>query len=234
MIVLPLAVAMTASLILKSVAWQKPALAVAGSAAVIGLVVCTRNYLWTWQNTRTLFERSLAVTKKNAFAHNNLAAYLLEHYDYDGAIEHALTALQIVPTYPDPHDTLCFAYTQKSTVTDDRAWDLKAIPEYEKVLSNEAGHTVETLSLIRNGFGTSLARTGHLVEASEQFRKCTEMNPTLPEGHCNLGMSLNNLGRYAEAAAEFREALRLRPGYDTARSMLERALAELNQGSKTN
>ncbi len=234
MIVLPLAVAMTAATIWKSVAWQKPVLLVAGTAAVVALAVCTRGYLWTWQNTRTLFERSLAVTKNNAFAHNNLAAYLLEHNDYDGAIEHALIALQIVPTYPDPHDTLCFAYTQKSSVTDDRELDLKALPEYEKVLGNASAHTQESLSLIHNGYATSLARTGHLLEASEHFRKCTELNPTLPEGHCNLGTSLNSQGRYAEAAAEFREALRLRPDYDAARSMLEKALAQLGERQKNN
>jgi tetratricopeptide (TPR) repeat protein len=220
LVAVPLVVAMTASVLLKAV--PKPALAVAGIAILLALTAATRSYLWTWQNTQTLFERSLAVTKRNAFAHNNLAAYLVEHGDFDGAIYHGNAALEIVPTYPDPHESLAFAYTQKGL-------DAQAIPEYEKALSYQGMHNAETTSLLHNGFGTSLARTGRVQEASEHFRKCVELNPTLPEGHCNLGMSLSTLGRNAEAAEQFREALRLKPGYDTAQKMLDKTLARLAQ-----
>ncbi|MGZ4961035.1 MAG: tetratricopeptide repeat protein [Limisphaerales bacterium] len=215
MVVMPLAVAMTASVLFKAIKLPNAVVAVAGTAVVIALAVSARTYLWTWQNTKTLFERSLAVTERNAFAHNNLAAYLSEHGDPDGAIYHAQKALEIVPTYPDPHDSLAFGLTQKGR-------DVEAIPEYQKALSYEGMHGQESLSLLHNGYGTSLARTGHVAEASEEFRKCVEMNPTLPEGHCNFGMSLNTLGRKAEAAAQFREALRLRPNYDTAQTMLQK------------
>ncbi len=215
MVVMPLAVAMTASVMAKSLKLPNAVVAVAGTAVVIALAVSARTYLATWQNTKTLFERSLAVTERNAFAHNNLAAYLVEHGDPDGGIYHAQKALEIVPTYPDPHDSLAFGLTQKGR-------DVEAIPEYQKALSYEGMHGQESLSLLHNGYGTSLARTGHVAEASEEFRKCVEMNPTLPEGHCNFGMSLSTLGRKAEAAAQFREALRLRPNYDTAQTMLQK------------
>lgn len=211
MILMPLAVAMTVG----SLKLPKPAMAVAGVAVVVALSFATRDYLWTWQNTKTLFEHSLAVTKRNAFAHNNLAAYLVENGDPQGAIAHAKAALEIVPTYPDPHESLAFGYTQTGR-------DAEAIPEYEKALSYVGMHNNETTSLLHNGYGTSLARTGRVQEASEHFRKCVELNPTLPEGHCNLGMSLSTLGRKAEAAAEFQEALRLRPNYDTPRIMLNK------------
>ncbi|MDB6057713.1 MAG: hypothetical protein JWO95_1557 [Verrucomicrobiales bacterium] len=215
MVVMPLAVAMTASVVFKKKKLPAPAIAVAGVAVVIALAVSTRAYLWTWQNTKTLFERSLAVTERNAFAHNNLAAYLVEHGDPNGAVEHALKALEIVPSYPDPHDSLAYGYTQTGR-------DAEAIPEYLKAFSYVGMHNHESLSLLHNGYGTSLARTGHVAEASEEFRQCVEMNPTLPEGHCNYGMSLSTLGRTAEAVAQFQEALRLRPSYDTPRNMLEK------------
>jgi tetratricopeptide (TPR) repeat protein len=234
MIVMPVAVAMTASDLFKSIKLPQPIVATAGVAIVIALAVSTRAYLWTWQNTKTLFERSLAVTERNAFAHNNLAAYLAEHNDYDGAIYHAQKALEIVPTYPDPHDSLAYGYTQKAGAENNPNIDLLAIPEYQKALSYDGLHNQESLSLLHNGLGTSLARTGHVQEASEEFRKCVELNPTLPEGHCNLGMSLSTLGRKAEAAAEFREALRLRPDYPTAQSMLNKMLAQLGDQQKTN
>lgn len=226
MIVMPLAVAMTASVLFKSIKLPQPIIATAGVAVVIALAVSSRTYLWTWQNTKTLFERSLAVTERNAFAHNNLAAYLVEHGDFDGAIFHAQKALEIVPSYPDPHDSLAYGYTQKGL-------DSEAIPEYEKALSYVGMHNQESLSLLHNGYGTSLARTGHVQEASEHFRKCVELNPTLPEGHCNLGMSLSTLGLKAEAAAEFREALRLRPDYPTARSMLDKISAQSSEAKNT-
>jgi Tfp pilus assembly protein PilF len=216
MVVMPLAVALTVS----SLKLPKAAMAVAGVAVVIALCVSARAYVETWRNTRTLFERSLSVTKRNAFAHNNLAAYLAEQGDYEGAIYHAKAALEIVPSYPDPHDSLAFGYTQKGM-------DAEAIPEYQKAFSYVGMHNQESLSLLHNGLGTSLARTGHVQEASEEFRKTVELNPTLPEGHCNLGMSLSTLGRKAEAAAEFREALRLRPNYETAQAMLNKISAQI-------
>jgi Flp pilus assembly protein TadD len=227
LIVMPLAVAMSASSLFKSLNLPRPVIATAAIAVVVALAVSARTYLWTWQNTKTLFERSLAVTERNAFAHNNLAAYLVEHGDFDGAIQHAREALEIVPSYPDPHDSLAYAYTQKGL-------DADAIPEYEKALSYEGMHPQESLSLLHNGYGTSLARTGHVAEACEEFRKCVELNPTLPEGHCNFGMSLSTLGRKAEAAAEFREALRLRPNYETARAMLDKIVAQLGVPQKAN
>jgi Flp pilus assembly protein TadD len=227
LVVLPLAVAMTASKYL-----PKPALIVTGATALIALFIATRAYVWTWQNTKTLFEHSLLVTKRNAFAHNNLATYLVEHGDFNGAIEHASMALEIVPTYPDPHETLAFAYTQKAGAENNRNFDLQAIPEYEKALSYPGMHNTESTSLLHNGYGTSLARTGHVQEASEHFRTTVELNPTLPEGHCNYGMSLSTLGRKAEAAEQFREALRLKPDYATARAMLDKIQTQLSEAPK--
>jgi Tfp pilus assembly protein PilF len=192
-----------------------------GVVLVSACVVMSVGQVKYWENTKTLFERTIAITRRNAFAHNNLAAYLMEHGDYDGAIYHANAALQIVPSYPDPHDTLAFAYTQK-------VMDQQALEHYRIVLANAAAHQPSDLSLFYNGYGTSLARTGQVAESCEEFRKCVELNPTLPEAHCNLGVSLSTLGRTADAAAEFREALRLRPDYEGARKQLEKISRSAN------
>ena len=83
---------------------------------------------------------------------------------FQGAIYHAKAALEIVPTYPDPHDSLAFGYTQKGM-------DVRRFRNTKRRSVMSGMHNTQTTSLLHNGYGTSLARTGHVQERANIFAK---------------------------------------------------------------
>ena len=179
--------------------WQKPLAGVLAGLALLGCIIGTRNYLRYWQNTKTLFEHTLSVTKNNAFAHNNLGVYLVEHGNFNEAIEHGLAALKIVPTYPDPHQTLAFAYTQTQRFTE-------ALIEYPIALKFDPNN-----SKLHNGYGTALGSQGKMDDACAEFARAVTLEPAFKEAHGNWGLTLQRMGKLDEAAARFQEELRLDP-----------------------
>jgi tetratricopeptide (TPR) repeat protein len=56
------------------------------------------------------------------------------------------------------------------------------------------------------GEGVSLVVRGHFADAEKKLREALRENPTLREGHYNLGVALRELGRNDEAINEFVEA----------------------------
>jgi hypothetical protein len=69
------------------------------AVVLVALTAVTFSYVRVWKNTKTLFERALAVTKDNFTAHNVLASALGEEGDLAGARSHAEKALQMRPDY---------------------------------------------------------------------------------------------------------------------------------------
>ncbi len=77
----------------------KPALAAAGAAALVAMVVATRIQVGYWQDSATLFSRTLAVTENNWVIHNNYGVYLFRMGRYDEAIGHFKEAIRICPEH---------------------------------------------------------------------------------------------------------------------------------------
>lgn len=57
------------------------------------------------------------------------------------------------------------------------------------------------------GQGVSLVVRGRYAEAEKPLREALRMDPTLSEGHYNLGVALKNEGRFDEAIAEYHRSL---------------------------
>lgn len=56
------------------------------------------------------------------------------------------------------------------------------------------------------GEGVSLVVRGHYADAEKKLREALRENPSMREGHYNLGVVLRELGRNDEAVREFTEA----------------------------
>ena len=67
--------------------------------------------------------------------------------------------------------------------------------------------------VIWNILGAAYKGLGQVEEASEAFKKVTELNPNYANGFNNLGITLQMLGKYEEAIKAYKNALLLKPNY---------------------
>jgi tetratricopeptide (TPR) repeat protein len=96
-------------------AWPRARAAVSAAAALV-LLACvplTWRQIGTWRTSRTLFERVLAVTERNAFAHDKLGSILIDEYvrtrdpaTLQAAREQCEAAIAIAPGYALAHANL--------------------------------------------------------------------------------------------------------------------------------
>jgi tetratricopeptide (TPR) repeat protein len=81
----------------------------AAAAMVILCAAVTRRQVTYWADTRTLFERALAVEPVNWLVHNNLGVYLLRKGDAAAAADHFAAALRIRPDHENARRNLEWA-----------------------------------------------------------------------------------------------------------------------------
>ena len=84
--------------------WPKRTLPLAvGAAAVLAAcALAVGVQLRYWQNTESLFRRTLAVTRNNYIAYNNLGLYVAERGELELGKKYYRSAMQIAPKYPPP------------------------------------------------------------------------------------------------------------------------------------
>jgi tetratricopeptide (TPR) repeat protein len=70
---------------------------VAGSLAIVGCLVLTRQQLGYWQDGETLFRHALEVTENNYVAHNCLSVALLNKGQIDESITQSSQAIRLKP-----------------------------------------------------------------------------------------------------------------------------------------
>lgn len=70
------------------------------------LLLITTNQVAFWQNSRTLFAHTLAVTKNNYVAHYNYGTAVATAGDLKQAVTHFKKTLTIKPDKPEPHTSL--------------------------------------------------------------------------------------------------------------------------------
>jgi tetratricopeptide (TPR) repeat protein len=70
--------------------------------------------------------------------------------------------------------------------------------------------------IIWNILGAAHKGLGKTLEASEAFKKVTDLNPHYADGHSNLGATLKDQGKLEEALASFNKALAIKPDYAEA------------------
>ena len=89
---------------------------------------------------------------------------------------------------------------------------LKAVVEQAQALTEQYPNAF----IIWNILGAAHKGLGSIFEASEAFKKVTELNPDYAEGHSNLGATLKDQRKLEEALASFNKALAIKPDYAEA------------------
>ncbi len=204
------------------------AFAAASLAALTALGVGARAQAATWRDSRTLFERAVAVTGENYVARHNLAAALLKLNRTGEAVAQYREAVRLHPRDPEPREGLAFALAEAGRIGE-------AVEQYR--LAKEFGlppgadpaprrREIERAAVqfaapfagdlrganARLALGLAAADAGRLDEALAHFGEAIRLAPNALEPRHNLAVMLTRAGRHAEAAAQFEELTRLFPG----------------------
>jgi len=205
--------------------------------AMTVLVACafrTRDQLRYWQNDETLFRHTLAVTKNNYLAYNNLGTWLSKKGRITEAMDCFHKSLQIKPDDSDVLYNLGNAFAKLGN------WDeainnyqraLEIIPNQPDILDNlgfafaarkqfadaivcfEAALKLDPDSAdAHNNLATVLFIQKKLDEAIRHYREAIRLMPDDPQFHSNLGDALVKQGQTAEAVRCYQAALQLKPG----------------------
>jgi len=213
-------------------------LAAAAGLALIAYSAVSWFQIGTWRDSRTLYERAIAVTHDNYLAQAALGAWFRTQGRSDEAAQHLQEALRIRREEP-------FALMQYGTLLEDTGrldeaatYHLEALrldPGYAQALANlgvvrlrqdrldeaeanfYAALRAKPLYPIAEGnLGAALLKQGRLDEAATHLQRSIALDPNSPEAHNNLGVVLVQQGRLREAESEFEIALRIKPGHANA------------------
>ena len=159
-----------------------------------------------WQNSETLWNRALAVTRNNDVAHNNLGYLLLRHGKIDEAIAHFEAALRIRSANVQSHyslglslihNNLANALVRKGQLND-------AIPHYEQAVALRPDYADGHYN-----FGIALSQLGRNEDAIAQWQQTISLRPDDAEAHLTLGDALARGGRRDEALREYDRGIAL-------------------------
>ena len=99
---------------------------------------------------------------------------------------------------------------------------LEAVVEQGTALKNQYPRAF----VLWNILGAANQGLERVEAASEAFKNVIELNPTLADGHNNLGVTLQDQGKLDEAIASYQKALSLKPDYSAAYNNMGRALQQ--------
>jgi len=201
---------------------QKIVLTILSLIILFTLAAVTHWQAGYWKNSRTLFERALAVTSNNDIMHYNLGVILTEQGRFDEALRHYREALRIRPGYAKVHNNL-------GSILALRGRSKEAAEHFAKAIQNAPDDPTGYVNL-----GGLSALDGDIEGAMKSFRKALTLDPNFAEAHNYLGMALASRGRLKEAVHHFARAVEIAPQYELAQANLNRAreiLRKTNQGS---
>jgi Flp pilus assembly protein TadD len=205
---------------------SKPIAFAIAAGACAGCAAATTVQVQTWQNSGTLFEHALAVTKDNYIAEHNLGSFLLDQSDQlESAITHLKRALEINPNSLQAHSDLGVALAKSGRLTE-------AETEFRTALridptAEQPRRNLEMAATAAYERGVELMKSKNTAEAIQQFQAAIALNPDYAEAHNNLGVAYSSTpGKLPEAIAEFEAAVRIKPDYVDAQYNLGAALAQ--------
>jgi len=194
--------------------WLRPAVV---ALLLAGCAARTWNQLAVWQNSRTLYEHALAVTRNNYLAHTYLGTVLLNEHRFDEARLHFQTAVEIKPDYAVARLRLGLALEKLGR-------ENEALAAYDELLRFKPDDPE-----VQFRCANVLARLDRDGEALPHYERTIQLRPDFEPAECNYADSLRALNRPADACAHYRRAIRLQSGAADAYFGLGVALEDLGR-----
>ena len=170
-------------------------------AALAMLAIGTRQQLSYWQNSFTIFSRSIDMDPKNGIAHCYLGLALNDVGHWAEAEGHFRAALEYAPDLGQAHFGLGVVLLKKRQLDD-------AIVEFEKATGSHQNQPE-----FENNLGTALCMKGRSDEGIAHIRRAIELRPDYEVAYYNLGQALLKKGQIELAADAFEQAVAIKPDY---------------------
>ncbi len=233
-------------------------------AAAIGIIillltVVAFNQASYWQNSETIYRRTLSIAPKNYLIKNNYCNYLERKNRLDEAAAQCEAAIADDGSIPDAYNNLGTVRMKQNRFEDARTAFLGAVerkPDYVFALANLANVSAnlgdidaaaaaldKAVQSDTGGFfdnariqevyfnlGAAAMKQKRYDRSAEFFRKVIDAVPTNVDAHRNLGLSLHMQGRSAEGIRELEETLRKYP--NSAESYNTLGLIYADRGQK--
>ena len=212
--------------------WRR-SMAVVTLAVVAGAMIISSQQVRYWQNSTTLFQHALKVTKENSMAHNTLGLSLFKEGQMEEALHHYREAIRIRPNYANAHNNIGLVLMkigETELAIDHYGKALRIIPNYPAAHINmgiamaKKGDTEAAIShfqaalaiqprhaLAHNNMGIAMAKKGDVEAAIRHFRLSLESDPNDADTHNNLAIALANSGRPRDAVRHFYDSLSINP-----------------------
>jgi protein O-mannosyl-transferase len=174
----------------------------------------TARQVTTWHDTEGFWSRTLALTKGNYVAHENLANLLHEQGKDEEAIQHVRAVLQIRPQHVVGNLLLAEYEFSHGNVAD-------AMARYRTV-AERAENTVLRMRAY-NELATAYLRMGDSAKAKQAFENSLQISPGQPEVMIQLGIIAQRAGDLKAAEREYSQAMAIHP-YDVGYILLARTL----------
>lgn len=228
------------------VRWKflKSAAAVVAILILLALATQARRQISCWQNSETLFQHAIAVTKNNAEAYDHLGTYYLRTQNnvaaaadcFQKAVVFApnrisgrinLGSIYLLQGKPDEAGQQFTEALRIDSVNADANCDLgfllasrkqydEAIAHYDKAIQTKP----DFASAFHNR-GLAFAAENNWTNAVRDYRAAIRFDPTHASTHTHLGIALLHESQTNEAAKEFNRALQLNPNDAEAAQQLQ-------------
>jgi tetratricopeptide (TPR) repeat protein len=173
----------------------------------------TRQQLSYWQDSISVFRRTLQVTKNNYEIHSILGTVLADKGDLDTALAEHFEALRINPGYSGVHNNLGLTFAARGDYE-------AAIRQYFEALKLNSENFDAHYNL-----GLVFQKTGNLDAEIFQYQEALRINPNFTRPYNNLGIAFAKKGELDKAIDQFQRALKVNPGNTKAQNNLEHSFA---------
>jgi len=210
--------------LIKNRKYRNTVLSVLSIAILFSMFVKTSMQLKYWQNSQTLFERTLEVTQNNYIIENNYANYLCANGQIEQAIAHLNKSLAIKPDSGEAHNNLANIFNSQGNID-------KAIEHYKISIKFEPDSPQA-----HHNFAIALTKKNMIDQAINEYNIALHLDPSNVESLSNLGFLMAQKGNYKEAFDYYRKVFTIDPchilthcryGYDLAQQgHIDEAIAE--------
>jgi protein O-mannosyl-transferase len=185
-------------------ALSRNVLRIATAAAVLsltGLAARTWDQISLWQNSKTLYEHALAVTKNNYLVESNLGTTLFNQGDLAGAELHFRRAIELRSNFATPRFKLAITLEELNRPDD-------ALVAYSEFLELQPRDPVANYNA-----GVLLLNENQSAQAATRFQTALESDSNYTAALVGLALAKVNLNETTDAISALERALKMDPHF---------------------